>query len=64
MSEPFVLEDAIVRRETDEAVLVSYEGDEFWLPKSQLLDESVELGVGDSGMLVIPGWLAEKKDLT
>jgi hypothetical protein len=46
-------------RETAKALLIGCEGEEFWIPKSQVLDESEVHGDGDEGDLVIPRWLAE-----
>lgn len=34
-----------------------------WIPKSQIMDESEVWKDGDSGVLVIPEWLAIEKNL-
>ena len=49
---------------TDKAVLVEYEGDEVWIPLSQVDSEKVlEHTVGDIVDIDIPEWLAIKKGL-
>lgn len=56
--------DVEVLRETDAALLVlGPEGDEVWVPRSQIDDSSEVSEPGDSGVLVIPRWLAEAKGL-
>lgn len=50
--------------ETDAAVLLEIEGEEVWLPKSQVfagLEGDEERG--DDVIVTIPAWLAEKKGL-
>lgn len=52
-----------VIRATDKALLVEYELDQKWIPKSQIHDDSEIYKsdqVGQIGILVIPEWLAEK----
>jgi hypothetical protein len=51
-------------RKSTKAILVVYEGDEQWIPKSQIHDDSGIYGqtaIGNTGELVIPAWLAAKK---
>lgn len=50
-------------RETPKAILVEVEGEEFWIPKSQIDDESEVWQDDQEGELVIPLWLAEEKGL-
>lgn len=45
-----------VKRSTEKALLVDVDGDEYWLPRSQIVDE------GD-GIVAIPQWLADKEGL-
>ncbi len=49
-------------RETDLAVLVGYEDDEIWLPKSQIewVGDAEE---GDELRIQVPEWLAEEKEM-
>lgn len=50
-------------KSTDKAGLYRDEdGDQFWLPWSQIRDGSVDKD-GDSGSVFIPLWLAEEKGL-
>lgn len=51
---------------TARALLVDYEGEEVWIPKSAIDDDSeIYSGrqVGETGTLVIPYRLAEEKGL-
>ena len=50
-------------QESDAALLVLIDGNEVWIPKSQLSDESEIQEKGDKGLLVIPEWLAIEKEL-
>jgi len=61
--EPVSFEVDEVVKETEAAFLCSIEGEELWIPKSQLKDGSDELEEGGSGTIVIPTWLAEEKGL-
>jgi hypothetical protein len=49
-----------VKAETDKAILVDYEGKEYWLPKSQLEDWP---DVEDGGDIEVPLWLLEEKGM-
>jgi hypothetical protein len=63
MSDDDVFEcEAECLKETEKALLVrSRDFDEdTWIPKSQVCDESEVYAEGDSGSLVIKGWLARK----
>ncbi len=51
-----------VLRETEQAYLVHDGNVEAWIPKSQVSDESENLGEITS--IFIPEWLAEKAGLT
>lgn len=56
-----------VVRATDRALLVAYELQEIWIPKSQIDDDSSIYSskqVGEKGELVLPEWLADEKGLT
>ncbi len=50
-----LLEIEIIR-ETNKAVQIDFEGEEFWLPRSQTSDMSAD-------ELTIPTWLAKEKGL-
>lgn len=48
-------------RETDKAILVEIEGEEFWIPKSQIDDDSEVYEKNQHGELVVSAWLAKQK---
>lgn len=55
------IEDVEVLRETDKALLVSLDyGDEVWVPKSQISDNSEVYQDGDIGVLTVSPWWAHK----
>jgi len=56
------LDDVELVHETEKAILVRYEGEDYWIPKSQVLDFGV-MEPGQTGYLVIPEWLAEDKEM-
>lgn len=56
--------EVTVIRMSPKAILVNYENDEQWVPKSQIHDDSgvySKTAIGNTGELVMPRWLAEKK---
>lgn len=57
--------EARVIAKTDMALLVEVDGEEVWIPLSQIDEDASDLGEGskrgDRGLLVIPEWLAEEK---
>lgn len=58
--------EVVVIESTPKALLVEYEGEEIWVPKSQIQDDSEIYSakqIGETGELVIPYWLAEEKGL-
>jgi len=64
--EPISVDVDEVKYVTDKALLVDIEGEEFWIPRSQIHEDSELYNsdhVGESGVLVIPRWLAEEKGL-
>ena len=55
----------IVQRETDKALLVALEnGQEIWMPKSQIMEGSDVSSEGDSGIMKISEWIAGEKGLS
>lgn len=51
----------VVSREQDRAILVEYEGEEEWIPKSLIEgDEYREMQKGDTLELDMPMWKAEE----
>jgi len=63
MAETVQIQNAKALRETEKALLVEIEGEEVWLPKSQIDDDSEVYKEDTEGTLVIPLWLAEKHGL-
>lgn len=66
MTETARIENVETLRESDKALLVAVDGEEVWIPKSAIHDDSEVYGMlpfGESGTLVIPRWLAEEKGL-
>jgi hypothetical protein len=63
MAEPHSIPDVECLKESTDAILVAIEGDEYWIPKSQILEESEVQGEGDDGELIITQWIAEQKGL-
>jgi len=61
------LDDCVVKRVTAKALLVEYDGEEPWLPKSQVSEaEQYEEGDGatDGVTISITEWLASQKGLS
>lgn len=63
MAETVQIQNVTALKETEAALLVEVEGEEFWIPKSQIHDDSEVYKVDTDGTLVIPLWLAEKHGL-
>jgi hypothetical protein len=63
MAETVQIQNVKALRETEKALLVGVEGEEVWLPKSQIDDDSEVYKDNTEGVLVIPLWLAEKHGL-
>ena len=50
--------------ETKKALLVTINGEEHWMPKSQIHEDSEVSGKDDEGKLTVTVWIAEQKRLT
>jgi hypothetical protein len=61
-SRTVVIADVTLVRSTRKAGCYELDGDEFWIPWSQLREGSVDKD-GESGDIKIPLWLAEEKEL-
>mgnify|MGYP001190379444 CR=1 FL=1 len=48
-------------RETDNAVLIEVDGDNHWIPLSQV--KSMHFNMHEKGTIVISDWIAEQKGL-
>ena len=57
------IEDVLVLRETEKAILCEIAGAEVWIPLSQVDDDSEVWQEGDEGTLTITRWIAEQKEL-
>ena len=52
-----------VIRETEKAILFrTDDGEEYWIPKSQIHDNSEVWKAGDVGMIVVTEWFAKKME--
>lgn len=56
-------ENVTVLYETEKALLVDIDGDETWIPKSVIHDDSEVYKMETEGQLVLPQWFAEKEKL-
>ena len=59
--------EVYVEARSDKALLVVFEGEKIWVPKSVIDDDSEvwsDKHVGQTGDLVLPEWLADEKGLT
>lgn len=56
------LEDCTVTMLSDKAVQVSYEGIQYWLPRSQIADD-VDYKTGSTYTIGITEWLANEKGI-
>ncbi len=52
------IEDVVCKIETEKAILVSVSGEDQWIPKMCLSEDSEVQGKGDSGVLVMAEWKA------
>jgi len=50
-----------VKKETDKAILVVLDGDDVWIPKSQIVDDSDVWKADQEGDLYVTEWFAEQK---
>ena len=53
--------DVRCKAETDKAILCVHAGESYWIPKSQVADDSEVQQKGDEGTLVITKWLAKEE---
>jgi hypothetical protein len=61
--ERICIDDVTILRTTDMALLCEIDGSEYWIPQSQIDDDSEVWEEGDEGMLVISKWIADQKGL-
>ncbi len=63
MNPPVHLQDVTCIRETEKALLVEYEGEEFWVPQSVIHADSEVYQKDTEGTLVVARWWAESRSL-
>lgn len=56
------IQNVTVKRETEKALLVEIDGEEHWVPQSQIDDASEVYAMGTEGKLVVTTWFARKKE--
>jgi hypothetical protein len=54
---------AKAKRASAAALLVDIDGKDYWIPQSQIHEDSEVWKAGDEGELVIPEWLAIKEEM-
>lgn len=57
------IDDVLCKASTAKAILVDIEGDEHWIPQTQVTYESEVWQKDDFGTLEITEWVAERKGL-
>lgn len=57
------IEDVKGIRETEMAVLCEIDGEEHWIPKSQIDDDSEVYEEDTEGTLIVSQWLADQKGI-
>lgn len=57
------IDGVVCKHETDAALLCVIDGDEHWIPKSQIDDDSEVYEKDGEGTLVVTQWIAEQKGL-
>jgi hypothetical protein len=55
--------EAICLKQTEKALLVEIDGEQHWIPQSQVDDDSEVYKEGDEGTLVVSEWIATEKGL-
>ena len=57
------IDNCVAIAETEKALLVEIEGEEYWFPKSQIDEDSEVHTKGTEGTLVVTKWIADKNNL-
>lgn len=55
--------DVVCKYETDAALLCEIDEKEYWIPKSQISNDSEVTAEDDVGTLVVSEWIATQKGL-
>lgn len=61
--EAVAIEGVVCTAASEKAIRVRIDGDHYWIPQSQVTDDSEVYRKGDEGKLVITRWIAEQKGL-
>lgn len=61
--ETFEVDDCEAIHETEKAVLIKLDDEEWWVPRSVICEDSEVANSGDEGTLTIKRWWAEKQGL-
>ena len=64
MVDKYVELEVLVKHQTDKAVLVEVDGEEVWIPWSQVEDNGEEFKNGYEGIMYVTRWFADKEELT
>jgi len=62
-NETVEIDDVFVKIETEKALLCQIDEEEFWIPKSQIAEDSEVYKKNQTGTLTVARWLAEVKGL-
>ena len=62
-NEPVEINDCVCSIATAKAILIAREGEEAWVPTSEIHEDREVHKPGTAGILVIPRWVAEMKEL-
>jgi len=57
------IDDVLCKAATAKAILVVIEDEEYWIPISQVDDDSEVFMKDDEGTLIITDWIAKEKGL-
>ena len=57
------IENVVAKRETEAALLCEIDGEDHWIPKSQIDEDSEVYAEGHQGSLVITQWIADQKGI-
>lgn len=52
-----------VKHETEHAILCDIEGEDFWIPKSQISEDSEVYKANTDGTLIVSLWFCEKQGI-
>lgn len=62
-SSRYVEVECTIVTNTDEAVLIEYEGESIWIPRSQIEDDQFDDPGTEGAILNITRWIADQKGI-